>query len=328
MPEILMGKYIVGFDTISYYVPAIWKWMNYGVGFWEFLGSAPLFYLLLSGLTLAGVPLIVSLKVLPPILHGFLGFAIFKYATKGLRWTSSNGLLVSLLSTLYFVGLRISWDMLRCELGLIFLFSFLIILQKCSSEFEWKWFGTLSFLAVLVAMAHQLVSIIMFVIVFAVALEKLKKQNYPFATCIFTACLPATALFMLTVYADYIVLPRYTEDIVASGYREWLSLMGYSLMADGIAHTVGFLLFCYLPLLSFAFLGFRKFRNSELKVWVLWCFVGTSLSFIFPLAPLAYRWILLLVFPLAFFAVKGCEKLNSSLLPKVLAGFVVLLSFS
>jgi hypothetical protein len=41
IPELLMGGYITGFDTIGYYVPVTWKWVNYGVGFWEFLALHP-----------------------------------------------------------------------------------------------------------------------------------------------------------------------------------------------------------------------------------------------------------------------------------------------
>jgi hypothetical protein len=328
IPELLMGGYVIGFDTISYYVPVTWKWINYGVGFWEFFGSAPLFYLLLSGLTLAGVPLIVSLKVLPPILHGLLGLAILEYATKGLGWSAKKGLLASLLATLYFVGLRISWDMLRSELGLILLFAFLITLQKCPSDLNWKRFGFLSLYAVLVVMAHQLVSLLMFIIVFAIALEKLIKRDYSFVGHLFMACLPAIALFALTVYADFLVLPSYTNDIVASGRMIWFSLMGYSSIAEGVVNSVGFWLFCYFPLLPLIFLGIREFRRLELEAWVIWCLVGISLPSFFPLSPLSYRWILLFNFPLAFFAVEGFRKLGSSLFKKGLAGFLVFLSFS
>jgi hypothetical protein len=328
IPELLMGGYITGFDTISYYVPVVWKWVNYGVDFWEFFGSAPLFYLLLSGLTLAGVPLIVSLKVLPPILHGLLGLTILEYATKGLGWSIRKGLFASLLATLYFVGLRISWDMLRSELGLILLFLFLLTLQKCLSEFNWKRFCFLSLSAVLVVMAHQLVCLLMFIIVFAIALEKLMKRDYSFVGHVFMACLPAIALFTLTVYADYVVLPVYTDAIVASGQLEWLSLMGYLSVVDGITRSLGFLLFCYIPLLPFALLGIRELNCLELKAWVIWCLVGASLPFLFSSAPLSYRWILLLAFPLTFFAAEGYAKVHSSLFRKGLACFMVLLSFS
>lgn len=328
LPEFLMSVYIVGFDTISYYAPVAWKWVHNGVSFWEFFGTAPMFYLLLSGLTLAGVPLVVSLKVLPPILHGLLGFVIFQYATKSLAWSHKKGLFVSLLATLYFVGLRISWDMLRSELGLILLFVFLIMLRRCLSDFNWKGLGILAFSAAFVVLTHQLISIIMFVIIFATALERLKRRDCSLIKRIFVACLPAIALLSLTVYADYVVLPAYADEVVASGRSEWLNLMSYSSTINGIAYTLGFLFFCYFPLLPIIALGIREFRGLELKAWAFWCLIGASLPFLFTSAPLSYRWILLLVFPLAFFAVKGFEKLKSRLLKGVLTGFMVLLSFS
>ncbi|MEM3377944.1 MAG: hypothetical protein QW674_03230 [Candidatus Bathyarchaeia archaeon] len=328
LPELLMGGYLTGFDTISYYVPITLKWVNYGVGFWEFFGVAPLLYVLLSGLTLAGVPLVVSLKVLPPLLHGFLGLAVFTYASEGLKWSLRKSLLVSLIATLYFVGLRISWDMLRSELGLIFLFVFLVMLQRYASSFSWRRFSALLFFGVLVVLAHQLVSVVMFVIVFAMVLERRLKRDYSFVRRVFAACLPAIALFLLTAYADIVVLPGSTDWLVASGQSAWLNLMGFSSLSDGLVNAVGFLLFCYFPLFPFAFLGIRGFSGLSLKVWVVWCLIGVLLPFFFVFAPLSYRWILLLVFPLAFFAVEGFERLRFRLLKGVLAGFMVFLSFS
>jgi hypothetical protein len=327
LPEILMGKYLVGFDTISYYVPVTWKWINNGISFWEFFGYAPLFYMMLSGLTLAGVSLTVLLKVLPPILHGFLGLTIFGYATKSLGWSSLKGLFVSLLSTLYFVGLRISWDMLRSEFGLIFFFTFLMFLDAYLSNSNWKLFAGLLSSSVFGVLSHQLVSIIMFTVVFAVILEKALKRNYSFLWHFLLAVLPAVLLFVLTVYADYVVLPTFSENIVG-GRLEWLSLLGFSSISNGIANTGGFLFFCYLPILPFIFAGTRNFKYKEFKVWLIWCLIGITLPFFFSSAPLGYRWILLLAFPFAFFSVEGFEQLNSGFLKKVLVGFAVLLSFS
>jgi hypothetical protein len=180
---------------------------------------------------------------------------------------------------------------------------------------------------VLVVMAHQLVTLLMFIIVFAIALEKLMKRNYSFVGLLFMSCLPAMALFTLTFYADYVVVPGYADDISVSGRLEWFSLMGYSSIADGIMHSVGFLLFCYIPLLPFALLAIRELKRFELEAWIIWCSVAASLPFFVSSAPLSYRWILLLTFPLAFFAVEGFRKLGSSLFNKGLAGFLVLLSF-
>jgi len=328
LPEVLMGSYLVGFDTIAYYVPTVWRWINHGFGFWDFFGSAPLIYFLTYVLALAGVPLTVSLKVLPPTLYGILGFAIFSFAVKSLEWPCRRGLFVSIFSTLYFVGLRVSWDMLRCVLGLIFLFFFLRFLYEYVRGFRWGLFAILSIFGVFVVLAHQLVSVIMFVIIFVLVLENFLKWLYRLAFKLFAVCVPAFVLFVLTVYADYVVLPGYDCDFAVFGRSDWLYLMGCSSVADMAVHTIGFLFFCYLPILPLIFLGARRFRRLEFKVWVAWCIVGLILPFFLPSAPLGYRWVLLLSFPFAFFAVEGFRRINRRLFRGFFAVFLSFLSFS
>jgi len=328
LPEFFMGSYLVGFDTIAYYVPTVWRWINHGFGFWEFFGSAPLIYFLTYVLAMAGVPLTVSLKVLPPILHGILGFAVFSFAVKSLEWTGKRGFSVSMFSTLYFVGLRVSWDMLRCVLGLIFLFFFLRFLHECLRGFRWGLFGVLSVFEVFVVLAHQLVSVIMFMIVSVLVLENFLKRLYRSALKLFAACVPASVLFVLTVYADYVVLPVYDGDFAVAGRSDWLYLMGCSSVADMVGCTLGFLIFCYLPILPLIFMGVRRLRRLEFRVWVAWCLIGTILPFFLPSAPLGYRWVLLLSFPFAFFAVEGFRRINRRLFKGFFAVLFSLLSFS
>jgi hypothetical protein len=260
-----------------------------------------------------------------------LGLAIFKYATQSLRWSARKGLFASLFATLYFVGLRISWDMLRCELGLIFIFVFLLALQKGMFNFKWKWFSILSFSTVLVVLTHQLMSVIMFAIVFAVTIKKLVERNYSFVRRFFMVCLPAIALFTLTFYAYYIVLPNHNSNIFWSGQLEWLSIMGYSSIVNGITNTLGFLIFCYVPFLPFVIHGARRFISLELKAWATCCLagcaIGAFLPLYFPLVPLSYRWIILLIFPLAFFVAEGFEKINYRLFKNLLIGFMIFFNF-
>ena len=51
IPEILMGSFVVGFDTLGYYVPNTLVWLRDGVSFWAFMAVAPFFYVLLMGIT-------------------------------------------------------------------------------------------------------------------------------------------------------------------------------------------------------------------------------------------------------------------------------------
>ena len=64
VPEMLMGSYVVGFDTLAHYVPTTLKWLDQGVGFWNFLAVAPFLYVILSGVVSIGIPIVLSLKML------------------------------------------------------------------------------------------------------------------------------------------------------------------------------------------------------------------------------------------------------------------------
>ena len=127
------------------------------------------------GITSAGLPIVFTLKILGPLVLGLLGFATYFYANKALSWLPIKSLLVGILSTLYFVALRISWDMFRSELALVFLFLALILLQKMN--FRLRNGLLLSLAMVLVVLTHQLVAVIMFAIIAATAISLALKNK-------------------------------------------------------------------------------------------------------------------------------------------------------
>jgi hypothetical protein len=322
VPEVLMGRFIVGFDTISYYVPVVSKCVSGGVGFFEVLTTAPLFYGLLTALVSIGVPLTVSLKVLPSLLFGFLGLAIYLYARDGLAWSSKKSLFVSLLACLCFVGLRFSWDMLRSVLGLVFLFVFLALLHSDDLIKSWKGSSSVLAVMVLVVLSHQLVSLIMFVIYFAFIMKRLIRKDSAGVGRLVSCGMPSLALFSLVVYADFV---QFT-----AANAGWLALFGFHSFSDMLAGTVGFLVFCYFLFLPFVYYGVKRLRVSELRVWILWCLIAMW----FPVAapdeffPMSYRWVLLLVFPLAFFVVEAFDHISRKLVKWVWGGALVSLSLS
>jgi hypothetical protein len=316
IPEVLMGHFVVGFDTLGYYVPNTLLWLRNGVGFWDFLAVAPFLYVLLMGATSVGIPIVMSLKVMAPLLLGFLGVAVYFYAYKTLSWSAKKSLLVALFATLYFVALRLSWDMLRSELALIFLFATLIFLKKEGSPFR---NGVLLLLAMLsVVFAHQLVAVIMFVIVLATAVRLGFDRRLVDVRRLVVCSVPAAFLFSLIVYANYLVSSKFS---VISSFPEqasegFMSLFGFASYPELVANTLGFLVFCYLPLLPLLILGFKRSRsNLQLNAWIFWVFIALLSVIVSPnafVAAFPYRWILLLTFPLAFFAVEGfaCLRLN------------------
>jgi hypothetical protein len=310
IPEVLMGQFVVGFDTLGYYVPNTLTWLSEGVAFWNFLATAPLFYILLMGITSVGVPIVIVLKVLAPLLLGLLGAAVYFYANKTLSWSSRKSLVVALFATLYFVALRVSWDMLRSELGLIFLFTALIFLEKDEgSSFR---NGVLLSLAMFaVVLAHQLVAVIMFFIVL-VTLVRLYFDKKMFVLArLFVCSVPAGFLFLLIVYANYVASSSFSviSGFLTQGSEGFMALFGFASYSDLAVDTLGFLVFCYLPLLPLVLLGARKLRGIlHLKAWIVWIFAALLFVIVSPNASFLvfpYRWTLLLAYPLAFFATEA-----------------------
>ena len=324
IPEVLMGQFPVGFDSIAYYTPNTLIWLKQGIDFWPFFSSAPLIYVLLMGITSTGASIIITLKILSPLLLGFLGLAVYLYARKALCWPHKKSLLVVPFATLYFVALRISWDMLRSELALIFLFLALILIQK--KPLALRNAALLSLLMVLVVFTHQLVTIIMFAIVIATFIRRgFDKENNEVKK-ILVCSLPALLLFLWVLYSNYVLSSTPVLGFSGNFSAGFESLAGSSYHSL-IENTFSFLLYCYLPLLPFLIFGVRRFKsNIQIKAWIVWIFIPILLVFVpnaFSIGGiLPFRWILLLTFPLAFYAVEGFYAVKWNWY-KLAVGFVI-----
>ena len=169
IPEILMGPYLIGFDTLGFYVPNTLLWLHNGINLWGFLATAPLFYTIYMSIVAVGGSPVFVLKIISPLLLGFLGLSIFAYAKRGLGWSLSKSTFVAFLGTVYFVALRASWDQLREELGLVFFFVVLMLLMLLINrkDSSWKRYVVLSLAMMAVVLSHQLVSVLMFGVIIA-----------------------------------------------------------------------------------------------------------------------------------------------------------------
>ncbi len=331
IPEIVMGSYVVGFDSLAYNIPITLQLLRGSVSFSNFMGSAPLFYLFLMGLTYAGIPIAFSMKIIPSLLLGFLGLAVFHYARKSLLWSSSKSLFVALFATLYIVALRVSWDMFRSELALIFLFITFILLGKRENSTK-NWL-LLSFSMVAVVLAQQLVAVIMLFVVLLATIRQANGRETTGAAKLVACAIPAIfSFFLVAVYyssslGDIVPLASF-PSLTSNG---WLSLFGFASKANLIFDTLGFLSLCYLPLLPLALLGLRRRIDPHLKAWILWIVIALSASVVgatvfFGILP--YRWILLLSFPLAFVAVEGFVQLKKRKDKIAISVILIFLSFS
>ena len=306
IPELLMGPYIIGFDTLGFYVPNTLLWLHSGINLGNYLATAPMFYAIFMSIVGAGGSPVLLLKIIPIVLLGFLGLSIYSYARKGLNWSSLKSTFVAILATVYFVALRASWDQLREELGLVFFFAVLTLLLVNRKNTSWKRYVVLSLLMMAVVLAHQLISVLMLgVIIFTVAYDILRREFSQSIRLIVTS-LP-TILYFVLVYLAGVTQSGFLNysTNVGSSLLSWTGFTSYQSM---LASVGGFFLYCFVPLLPFIAVGLWRFKNFQLRSWFL-------LSIVLVLLPLAsvspYRWVLLLTYPFAFFATDALSGLKS-----------------
>ena len=306
IPEILVGPYPIGWDTIAFYVPNTLDWATGKTGFTEILGTAPLMYMIsVPVYYLSRVNPVWIFKIMGPILYGSMIWALFRFLKIGLKWPDKQALGGALLTSLYFVTLRISWDLYRNMLGLTFILLSLPLIEDMKGPRKQ---ALLSVLIVLAVAVDQLTGVIALVLVGARALTALtRNQRAEFAGKVKVA-LPGTFLFLATAYAGLIV----PGIGLVSQQAPVPTLSSASL-------SLGFLGYAYLALVPLILVGLRKVPNIELRSWSVFCIaiVGTAiLPFFGPIVE-SYRWSLLLDIPLCVFAAAGLYKIVESVRPRI-----------
>ncbi|MBE3115799.1 hypothetical protein IMZ68_01210 [Candidatus Bathyarchaeota archaeon] len=305
-----MGPYVVGFDTMGYYVPTTMLWLSGGVNLWSFIATAPLLYTLTAGFTFAGASLIWVLKVLPAVLLGFLGLSMYIYARRGLGWSPKKSIIPALVGTLYFVALRVSWDAFREELALIFFFVVLTLLvarSGASDKFSWKRFVAFSLALAAVMLSNQFVAVLMLGVVLFTVIYKLVRESRVDAARLVLFSLPAVLLFFTMFYLS----PAVPEYRLIFGFPTtpdgWLALFGYSSYPAMLISEAGFILYCFVPLLPLALLSVRRFKSFQMRCWVV---LVLAAAFIPIVSPSDMRLLMLLTYPLAFYVTEGLSRLK------------------
>jgi hypothetical protein len=304
IPEILVGPYPIGWDTIAFYVPNTLDWATGKTGFTEILGTAPLMYMIsVPVYWISKVNPVWIFKIMGPILYGSMIWALFRFLRIGLKWPDKQALGGALLTSLYFVTLRISWDLYRNMLGLTFILLSLPLIDDMKGLRKQ---ALLSALIVLAVAADQLTGVIALVLVGARALIGLTgNQRDEFVGKVKVA-LPGTALFLATAYAGLIV----PGSGLVSRQAPVPTLASASL-------SLGFLGYAYLALVPLILIGLRKVPNIELRTWSVFCIATVATAILPFLGPIvqSYRWSLLLDIPLCIFAAAGLYKIVESVHP-------------
>ena len=309
IPEILMGPYLVGFDTLAHYVPTTLLWFRGDLPLLSFVGTAPLFYSMIISFVSLGGSLVMIMKVVSVAFQGLLGLSIYGFAQKGLGWSPKKSIATALLGTLYFVALRVSMDLLRNMLGLVFFFAVLTLFSISERKgYSWRRYLLLGLSMVAVVLSHQLVAVIMLgVFAFTIGYKLVRRKSAD-GIRLALVYLPAALLFLALLF----LVPSVPEFRVIFGFSSsndgWLALFGFSSYPSMLLSEARFFLFCFLPLLPFLLLGIWRLKNFQIRSWIV---LSAILLFVPLVSPSNLRWVLMLTYPLAFCVVEGLSRLKS-----------------
>lgn len=307
VPEVLMGPYPLGFDTVAYYLPSTIAWLGGRVDFWHGMATDPLLYVLLTTVVALGLPVVLALKMMSSLLHGFLALVIYFYSNKGLSCSPMKSLFTSLLACLYFVSLRISWDQLRLELGLVLTFLALTLLcgfNRAKARRKGL-YASLSLTMALVSLAHPLCAFLIILIALVAFLTLIRGDEYAKARDLATIAIPAMLIFALNIFFRWLVsseLPM-VSSVAPSGPLSY---------QEALSNTVGLVAYCYLPLFPLATIGALCVKNTHVKIWIVWSLVAILSPLFSPFVYIVggYRWIYMLAFPFAFLTIEGFARLR------------------
>jgi hypothetical protein len=318
VPELLSFPYPIGWDTI-YYAYRISDGALFG--FWNDPFSTWLPYGIMIFLgNLTRLDPFILLKIIAPLLYGGSTAGIFFVAWKKLDWGVTKSLVACGLFAFQLAALTISWQFYRNVFGVMVL---LFALPFIKADIGWKGAAGLAVLGLLIAWGHELAVVSLFFIVFGMlALSVFRRERVPYR--LFGAMVPALVVFLgnfLLVSLFPRVAPAnlvWLDDSVFAHPGGLFFLTNYLSVSTPIeSYGSYFVLFSqvgslfvllYALLLPLIVVGY--FKDRMLNVWTLLLLVGGLGCLIFPFAALLLwgRWMLMLVYPLTFFAANGLWK--------------------
>jgi hypothetical protein len=314
-PEVLAGKWPLGFDTVTYYVPAIENWRNGNFNPVEFSYYVPLCYWLLYLAYYLSGNILLTIKTFGPLFYGFLSFSLFFFTTKGLNWSNKKGLLACIIFSSYFVSLRISWDLYRNMLGLAFLLLFLSFFKQ-QDRLSNKSKLTSSILATIVVLSHEITSAIMFTIIVGTFAFDIIERKKPV-----TKVLKSSLWFVppLLVFL-FIFLVAASQLATIPGSLNYFTSIDRGITYDSYQSLISDMLIvgllCFGALLPFIIRGFWSERT--LNLWLLVCLIGFLWPIAYPWFEMApwNRWMYMLVPPSILYVVNAINRPYNSEITK------------
>jgi hypothetical protein len=292
VPE-LLSLYPIGFDTIAYYIPIMLSRLALTASPTDYFGGTILLYLPLTIAYLLLGNALLTMKIAPALLLGFLGLSAYFVGKDFLEWKKQRALLLSILLCSYFVTLRISWDLQRNILGLAFALLTLAFIERPNTRLRYV---LLPISAALAVATHESAAVLVTLIA-AASLSLNRRYLDPRSYLPFV---PAAVLLILQLLLRHNLLSQIQETVSSTDVR------------NAFTYNLGFVIFGFWLLLPLALIGIKRAMARHFSLWTLVCLIFGLLPNIgFPTGS-PYRWILILVVPLIVLFIQGADTLLSA----------------
>lgn len=275
------------------------RWLQRGVDWLYAFQEAPLLYMLLYLVSLAlGGQVVLALKILGPVLYGLFGCAMFIFTRSSLKWDITKSFFVSALILVQIGSLRVGWDLWRNVLGLIFYLLLVSLISKKASK------SILASLALLVVLSNQFAAVLLIGTVIALSFGRHGEISKP--TWLFPASFLFLANFLMVIFAKFQPRPNMISLLdVRTHVINYIEIFGsYSEIFLEFLSLASYSLHSLVPL---SMLGI--FSNPIVASMFVVSMAGSLWFIALPWSAFSqwWRWVLLLVYPLALYAGNGLD---------------------
>ena len=313
IPELKAGVWPIGYDTFNTYAAEL---ASYNGPLINWVRTANILYFIFLPFKAAGIVPDTIMKIVGPLLYGGLIVSFYFFVKKFLKFDAKKSFLAALLLLLQLGSLRISWDLYRNELSLIFLFLAMINLANITRPKNLFYF---CLLGGLVTLSNELVTVLLLIITLVYWFYFLFKKRWQGLAAISIPLVIFGTIFAIVVESSGQVL--YDKHIIFMSERNyfWRYFYRYNLVIPYwlLKQIIGQLFWLlYGFLLPFAIIGIWYFRkNLVLIILTGWLLAGTFSSLLFNGNGILVweRWLFMLVFPMVIFATEGIYRLGEIL---------------
>jgi hypothetical protein len=314
VPEILAGPWPLGFDTVWVYAPFVKEVEMQGAGR-AMAGvlrnqTAPLMYLLLAAVAsmTQAAPFVVT-KAMAPLLYGLLGFSLYYFARIGLGWNQQKSLWLVVLSVLYFVPLRFSWDLYKNTLGLAFFFIALAHARSPSGGRD-RWILAV-FLGLSILSEELMAVVVAGTLGLMFIWERVRARRWDWTALVLSAVGVLSTITYLHLIlpvapvASPLAPPPAQSGILYNYVGSNVDVFVYPTLIDVYTSVLTLTAFLFVPILPLIAKG--RFRDLRVTAFFVVLGIGSFSILVSPFAalPAWHRWLFMAVFPGMVFATGG-----------------------